>query len=206
MDTKETIISTAHDLFLRYGFKRITMDHIAQELGISKKTIYQFFRDKKELVLEATKVSFSEEEKMINETAQQSSDAVHELFLVSQYIRNKMSKMHPFILLDLKRYYRNAWKLFEECKDEIFESHIYNLLVRGISEGYFRGDIDPKILAVMRMNQVETTFDQDVFPADQFDFKDVQVQLLDHFVYGILTEKGRKVYNEYIQDQVEHEA
>jgi len=205
LETKETIVNTAHDLFLRYGFKHITMDHIAQEIGISKKTIYQFFKDKKELVYVATKHSFAEEAQMIEEVTKNSTNAVHELFMVSQHLREKMSKMHPFILLDLKRYYRNAWNLFKECKEDIFQSQIYKLLVRGIAEGNFRKDIDPKVLTAMRMSQVEMVFDQDVFPADEFDFRTVQFQLLDHFIHGILTDKGRKVYNEYIQNNAEAE-
>jgi AcrR family transcriptional regulator len=180
------------------------MDQIAQEMGISKKTIYQYFKDKRALVLEATKASFAQEEKMIAETVQQSSNAVQELFLISQHIRQKLSRIHPFILSDLKKYYRNAWDMFQQCKSTIFESQIFELLERGIQEGHFRKDINPRILTVMRMTQVEMVFDQETFPADKFDFKEVQMQILDHFVHGILTDKGRKVYNQYLLEN--HEA
>jgi hypothetical protein len=109
-----------------------------------------------------------------------------------------MSRIHPSILSDLKKYDRNAWEMFQQCKSKVFESQIFKLLERGINEGHFRKEIDPKILTVMRMNQVEIVFDQETFPVEEFDFKEVQMQLLDHFVHGILTDKGRKAYNQYL--------
>ncbi|MEM7548699.1 MAG: TetR/AcrR family transcriptional regulator [Bacteroidota bacterium] len=201
MEIKESIIQTADRLFMAYGFKRITMDEIASELGISKKTIYQYFKDKKEVVYEVTKASLEEEKNIIEETTQRSENAIEELFLISQRIRQKHLQMNPYILSDLRKYYHNAWQLFLNFKKEMFHDCIKNLIDKGIKEGYFRPEINSEILTVMRLEQAQMVFDTELFHPEKFEFKEVQIQLLDHFVHGILTDSGRALHAEYLKNQ-----
>jgi AcrR family transcriptional regulator len=197
---KQDIIETGERLFMTYGFKRVTMDEIAGEMGISKKTIYQFFKDKNELVEEATRFSLKGEEKIIRETTQKANNSIEELFLISRQIRDKMKRMSPYILLDLKKYYKSAWNLYLDFKKEIFHNAIKDMLKRGMESGYFREDIDPEILTILRLEQVQMTFDTNVFPVDKFDFGEVQLQIFDHFVHGLLTEKGLRLLNDYLKN------
>lgn len=74
-------------------------------------------------------------------------------------------------------------------------------LERGIEEGYFREEIDPEFLARLRVEQVQLVFDDRIFPTDQFNLKETQMKLFDHFVHGIVTEKGRKLYKKYLENE-----
>jgi hypothetical protein len=137
-----------------------------------------------------------EKEKMlaIKEVAQ---DAIHEIFLLSQYLRKHTQNVNPSILFDLQKYHQNAWKIYLSFKENVFIDELKATLYRGISEGYFREDIDVDILAQLRIMEIQMAGDQDIFPQDKFDFKNVIIQLFDHFMQGVLTENGRKKLAQY---------
>ena len=78
----------------------------------------------------------------------------------------------------------------------IFKMIVDNL-TRGIKEGNFRNDINIEILSRLRVEQVQICFDQKIFPRDQFEFKEVQMQIFDHFLFGIVTPKGKSLYEKY---------
>ncbi len=197
MENKEQIAQAAEDLFMAYGVRSVTMDDISRKISISKKTIYQYYRDKDEVVCLVTKrVLQKEKEKMlaIKEVAQ---DAIHEIFLLSQYLRKHTQNVNPSILFDLQKYHQNAWKIYLSFKENVFIDELKATLYRGISEGYFREDIDVDILAQLRIMEIQMAGDQDIFPQDKFDFKNVIIQLFDHFMQGVLTENGRKKLAQY---------
>jgi AcrR family transcriptional regulator len=197
VENKEQIAQAAEDLFMAYGVRSVTMDDISRKISISKKTIYQYYRDKDEVVCLVTKrVLQKEKEKMlaIKEVAQ---DAIHEIFLLSQYLRKHTQNVNPSILFDLQKYHQNAWKIYLSFKENVFIDELKATLYRGISEGYFREDIDVDILAQLRIMEIQMAGDQDIFPQDKFDFKNVIIQLFDHFMQGVLTENGRKKLAQY---------
>ncbi len=196
MESKAKIIAKTDELFRLYGVKSITMDEIACELGISKKTIYQYFKDKDELVYETTLYLLECDRKEFDDIQVQADNSIEELFLISKCLRRNFENLNPSILFDLKKYHPKAWDLFIEFKETFFKGTVRKSLERGMSEGYFRSEIDVDILTVLRLEQVQMSFDPRVFPRNQFDFKEVQIQFFDHFVNGILTDKGRTYYNE----------
>lgn len=197
MENKKQIVQAAEDLFMAYGVRSVTMDDISRKISISKKTIYQYYRDKDEIVCLVTeRVLRKEKEKMlaIKEVAE---DAIHEIVLVSQYMRKHTQNVNPSILFDLQKYHPNAWKIYLSFKESVFLDALKATLYRGIEEGYFRQDIDVDILAQLRIMQIQMAGDQEIFPQDKFDFKKVIIQLFEHFMQGVLTEKGRKKLAQY---------
>ena len=197
MNTKENIIQTASDLFMKYGVRSITMDEIARELSISKKTIYQFFKDKDEIATIATQRHMELEKAEYSEIQKNALNAIMELALTNQCMRKHFREMNPSLLFDLKKFHKNAWNNWLEFKNDFIKNTIVANLTRGISEGYFREDIDPETLAIYRVEQVQLAFDNSIFPREKFDFRQVQIMMFDHFVHGILTDKGRKLYKQY---------
>lgn len=179
------------------------MDEIARELGISKKTIYQFFKDKDEVVSEATKYLLECDRKEFETIHEQSANSIEELFLISKCLRKNFETLNPSILFDLKRYHPKAWEIFLEIKENFFKETVRKSLRQGIAEGFFRPEIDVEILTVLRLEQVQMSFDPRIFPRNEFDFKEIQIQFFDHFVNGIFTDKGRAYYNElFLQETV----
>ena len=194
---KEQIISTAENLFFRFGFKRVTMDDIAREMAISKKTIYQFFKDKNEIVCSATEQYLQKECCLMEAKEDESENVIRHLVNTSKHLRRHFTNIHPGAMHDLRKYFPEGWKIFIHFKEEVFLKSIVKILKRGIQDGYFRPEINPEILGVMRMEQIQLPFDETLFPRDRFDFSEVQMELLRHFISGILTEKGKQLLKDY---------
>ena len=201
MDISEKIKSESAALFLRYGIKSITMDDISRSLGISKKTIYQSFKDKNEIVCMVAKDFLEQESASISDIYKSRSNAIEKLYMFSAMMRETFSKINSNVLFDLKKYYPDAWDFYIRFKHDVFYNSIITLLNQGIREGFFRKELNPDVIAKIRLEQVQWIFDDQIFPPDQFDFKEVQLQIFEHFVYGIVTPKGFELLEELAKKQ-----
>lgn len=195
---KEKILEGASKLFMKYGVRSVTMDDVASALAISKKTIYQFYKNKDELVTSISKSHMEEEKYDYSLIEENSVDAIDEIYRVSNCFRKHMVDIHPKILFELKKYHSAAWQIYMKFKTEFVRNHIKRNIERGISEGYYRSELNPEILSAFRVEQVEMIFDDNLFPKEKFDFTEVQLQLFEHFVHGMLTDKGRILYINYL--------
>lgn len=200
---KEKILQAAGELFMKYGVRSVTMEDIARSLSISKKTIYQYFEDKDDVVKQSTQTHMDMEKQEYDEIFESSHDAVEELAKVCQCMRKNFREINPSMLYDLRKYHHSAWEIWSEFKDVYIKNSIARNLKRGIEEGFFRKEIDPETLAIFRVSQVEMVFDEKVFPRNQFDFREVHMELFDHYVHGIVTEKGLKLYEDYLAKETE---
>ena len=197
MSQKVRIIEGGEELFLKAGIKSVTMDDIARHLGMSKKTIYQFFKDKNELVTALVKKKLKEDEEEMIEYINKSSNVIEEMINMTKCSEDMFSRINPIVIHDMQKYHPDAWKVFQQFKNEVLISTLEELLTKGIKQGYIRPEIDVKIIARMRVNTVELGFNTTIFPIAEFNTWKVQVQFLDHFNYGICTLKGYKLLNQY---------
>lgn len=196
---REKILESVTALFLRYGVRSVSMDDIARELGISKKTIYQHFKDKDELVFQITHAALVERQKEFEEIERGASNAIEEQVMISKCIRKDISQMNPSLMFDIEKYHPRAWEVYVDHEKNVIEESVKRNLRRGIEEGYFRSDINVEIIARLRLQQVRMSFSDRVFPGAEFDFKEVQLQLFDHFVHGLLTLEGIEMQRKYLQ-------
>jgi len=173
------------------------MDDIATHLGMSKKTIYQFFKDKNELVIALVKKKLKEDEEQMNDIISRSANVIEEMINMMKCSEDIFSRINPIVIHDMQKYHPDAWKQFQNFKSGVIVQTLEELLSKGIQQGYIRPDIDVKILAKMRVNQVELGFNPHVFPVAEFNTWKVQQQLMEHFNYGICTLKGYKLLNQY---------
>jgi predicted transcriptional regulator len=197
LEIKERIIAKAREQFFRYGIKSVTMDDIASELGISKKTIYQHFEDKDELVYQLMLTEIATDECEWDELNKGSSNVVEKTMKSMDLCKDSFTEINPSAFFDIKKYHPRTWKLFQEHKEKFVFEMIKKDLVEGIEQGFFRADIKVDILTRMRLEQVEMGFDPNIFPPSKFKMVDVQLTLLDHFMRGMLTEKGLEIYQHY---------
>ncbi|SDS75894.1 transcriptional regulator, TetR family [Mucilaginibacter mallensis] len=193
----ERIIQGGEDLFLTAGIKSVTMDDIAKHLGISKKTIYHFFKDKNELVVALTKKKLQEDEDQMCAIMSTSGDVIEEMINMMKCSEEIFSKINPIVIHDMQKYHPDAWKEFQNFKADVLIRTLEELLNKGIKQGYIRPDIDVKIMARMRVTQVEMGFNTTLFPLSEFSPWKVQYQFLEHFNYGICTLKGYKLLDKY---------
>ena len=197
MSQTERIILGGEELFLKAGIKSVTMDDIAKHLGMSKKTIYQFFRDKNELVIALVQKKLKEDEKQMEEIVSNSGNVIEGMINMMKCSEDIFSRINPIVIHDLQKYHPDAWKQFQNFKSGVMVQTLEELLKKGIEQGYIRADIDVKIIARMRMIQVEMGFNTAVFPHSEFNVWKVQQQFHEHFNYGICTLEGHKLLNEY---------
>ena len=197
MSQTERIILGGEELFLKAGIKSVTMDDIAKHLGMSKKTIYQFFRDKNELVIALVQKKLKEDEKQMEEIVSNSGNVIEGMINMMKCSEDIFSRINPIVIHDLQKYHPDAWKQFQNFKSGVIVQTLEELLKKGIEQGYIRADIDVKIIARMRMIQVEMGFNTDIFPHSEFNVWRVQQQFHEHFNYGICTLEGYKLLNEY---------
>lgn len=184
-------------LFVQYGVRSVSMDDVARALSISKKTLYQHFTNKDELVTETVQLHMSHERSEFDTIKASSVNAIEELFLLSKCMRERVFKINPSLVYDLQKYHADAWQVFQEFKREFLMGQIMDNLQKGQNEGYYRPEIDIRLIAILRMETIQMVFNDQIFPRSEFDFMEVQMQVYDHFIHGILSEKGKELYQQY---------
>src|ERR1035438_1244916 len=142
MEADERILTAAKELFWKYGIKSITMDDIGKELGMSKKTIYTYFKDKDAVVLEISKNEFNLRKKECDEICSQSKNAIHEIILMMKQMGQMFSVMHAKLFYDLQKYHPDAWQVFNDFKVNYILQSIEKNLKRGIEEGLYRPELN----------------------------------------------------------------
>lgn len=197
MDLKGKILEEALSLFLHFGVRSVSMDDVARELSVSKKTLYQHFKNKDELVTESMKRYLTEEQAGFTGVINPSNDPVEQLYSISKCLRKHVHKLNPSLIYDLQKYHAGAWDIFEQFKDLVIIRLVEDILARGVAEGYFRQEINPVILSVLRMEIVRILFSGQAYPRTDFDPEEVQRQVFELFIHGILSEKGRIQYLHY---------
>ncbi len=199
METKERIVKKAHELIRRYGIRAVTLDEIANALGISKKTIYQFFTDKDSLVDEIMMAEFAQTNHDCELCKTQAHNAVHEIFLLMNQLDEEFRNLNPLILHDLKKFHHNTFIKFNQYMHENMIQMIADNIIRGREEGYYRTDFDIETVARFRMASVWLTFDQEVFPSTKFKLEKISHEIMEFFLYGLVTPKGYKLIEKYKQ-------
>ncbi|WP_080059705.1 TetR/AcrR family transcriptional regulator [Spirosoma aerolatum] len=202
---KQRILAEAERLFWRYGIRSVTMEDIAKQLGISKKTIYQHFTDKEQILSEVIQDKFGRDHKAMACVAVEAENPVAEIMHVLAMIQKNADQVSPNLLIDMKRHYPQAFALFKQYKEgEVLRSILENIQ-KGIEQGLYRSDLNPGILARLRVEQIELAFNNDIFPSNQYTMQQIQYELMHHFIRGMLTEQGFTIYNQYV-NQYNHEV
>ena len=186
---------------MRYGVRSISMDDIARHLSVSKKTLYQHFADKDELVTLFSRNHIERSRNEYDALREQAQNSIEELTAISRCMKRDMEQLNPALIFDIHKFYPKAWALWLDFKNKFVRNSVIKNLEKGKADGYIRPEVDPRVMAVVRVELVQIGFSTELFPTDQFKLADVQTQIFDQFVYGIVTEKGRKLYDKYKHNQ-----
>jgi len=197
METQEKIQKAALTLFFKYGIKRVTMDDIAKELGMSKKTIYQFYKEKDDLVNQLCDNVLIMEEYSFNKMNEDAKDPIHEIMLISTKMRELMQNINPIFFLDLQKFYPTAFKRFQTFKEECAYKLVLVNIKKGKEMGVYRADIDVEFTARYRLAQIDMLMFGNYFSFEKISFTKTSELILDLFAYGISTMKGHKLINNY---------
>lgn len=197
---KKSIVQGAQELFWTYGLRSVTMDDIASKLAMSKKTLYQYIQDKAELVYLCAEHQLENEHCNMEEASQKAENAIDQVLKIMEYNRQFFLNFHPSLILDLQRSYPKAWKMFLRHKEEKIIKSIKANMQRGKEEGLYREDIEPEVIARMRMAQVESIFNPQVFSPKTHHIGEVQFQIFKHFLYGLVTLEGHQLLTKAMEN------
>jgi AcrR family transcriptional regulator len=197
MEAKERILIKANELFNRYGIRSVSMDDIAAQLGMSKKTLYQYYTDKDELV-DAVFTTIMETNKLqCTECSKKGKNAIDEVFLSFDMMKEMLGSMHPSVIFDLQKYHSNTFNKFQEYRNNFLYKIIKHNLEHGIQEGLYRDDFDVDILTRFRIHSIMLPFDSNIFPNNKSQLLKIEQEILEHFLYGLATNKGEKLILKY---------
>ncbi len=197
--TRKSLLSSAEDLFLKYGIKSVSMEDIARILGISKKTIYNSISNKKGLVHAVVQSFVEKEHTQVNEIIQDSDNALAEMVSIAEHVLATLKKMKPSLTYDLKKYHANAWKIIDDVHFKFIQSTVANNLKRGIKEGYYREDINPDILSKVYLTLSRLITEDDSFVNDGHAISEVFTSVIHYHLNGIVNTKGRKELKKYLK-------
>jgi len=201
METTERILHKAHELFMRYGIRSVSMDEMAAHLGISKKTIYQFYADKDALVEGVVAIEMNKMEADCKLHNSEAENAVHEIILATESMEEIFASFNPSILYDLKKYHPKSHKRFTEHHNKFLYSIIKQNLELGIAHGLYRQEINTDILSNYRIGTIFMIFNDDHFPHGKYALFKILTEITDNFLYGIVTPKGEKLIQKYKQQR-----
>ncbi|HLP33433.1 MAG TPA: TetR/AcrR family transcriptional regulator [Bacteroidia bacterium] len=197
---EEKIISTAKGMFMRYGIKSITMDDVARELAISKKTLYQYCTDKNDLVQKVFTRHIEQVSKECSVACIDVSNPIEQLLKLSVMRAEDLNNMHPALLYDLKKYYPEQWQELDKYKNEFIFGMIWKNLEQGKATGLYREDINHEIVARFYVYLVDTVLDVDGLMRKKYDGKILHHEMVTYHLRAICTKKGLDYLNKKIKD------
>jgi AcrR family transcriptional regulator len=197
---KEKIVLKATDLFLNLGFKSVTMDDIANEMAISKKTIYAHFKNKTALVKECTYNLMNTITAGIDEICSLNQNPIEELFEIKKFVMAKIDDDNSSPQYQLQKYY-------PEISEDLKESHFEKMmectrtnLRRGIEQGLYRNNLDIDFISRLYFLGIHGTKDQSLFPLEKFSTKFITEEYLEYHLRGIVTPEGFITLKKFIKE------
>jgi AcrR family transcriptional regulator len=208
IDNKIRIREKARDLFMQYGIRSMSMDDIAFHLGMSKKTIYQYYTDKDELVASVVEDQISHSESCCEMDRKSADNAIDEMFKVMEMVEEIFRNMNPSVLFDMQKYHPAAFRKFEKHKNDYVYNTVKENLERGIKEELYRAELNVDILTRLRVNNMLLPFNHAFIAGQKNSLAEIEQQLIEHYLFGVASLKGHNLilkYKQERQNQANHE-
>ncbi len=187
-----SILNQVFPLYRRYGIKSVTMDDASKHLGISKKTLYEFFIDKEDLVRQVLTLDYDLKLQAFLEIEKKNLNAIEEVFEVYKMITDLFKDFNPSVEYDVKKYYPSLFIQLREVKrTRMFELSMKNM-EKGKRDGFFRKDLNVSLIARLHVFRVENLLGSDLFSVEELTSFRTFHELFEYHLFGILSQKGRE--------------
>jgi AcrR family transcriptional regulator len=195
LELKNRILTAARDEFYIYGFSKVTVDEIANKLGMSKKTLYKFFPSKDELVREVVRMVIKEMEACrCNVMAHDDIDFVEKLKQLMKYVGIQYSKMSRHLIEDLEKNAPSIWKEIADYRTEHIQKNFSALLKEGAAHGVFRIDVDDDLILLIYSNVIRNIINPEILTQLPYSAAQVFDAAIKILFEGMLTDAARKQY------------
>jgi TetR/AcrR family transcriptional regulator, cholesterol catabolism regulator len=190
MSIQERILEGAATLFKTYGIKAVTMDQLASYLGISKRTIYENFTDKDELLAGVLTMMTEKQKDLTQRIIDESENAIVAIFRILEISRNHFQDLSPAFFADIKKYHNDFLnKNSGKCEMPDYRYNI-QVIIKGIEDNLFRKEINPDLVNRCLFSLGRSTMDSDLYPLEQFTMRDIFRNVFISYMRGISTPEG----------------
>jgi AcrR family transcriptional regulator len=187
-------------LYRKYGIRSVTMDDVSHELGISKKTLYQYIRDKDELVRKVIDLEISTRHDHMQERFKIDLNAIEELVEIARCVGYMLKGYSPVIEYDLKKYYPDLYVKLREIRRDYMHQFIYGNLKKGKEEGLYRENLDIDIISKLSVSHIDSIFESEVISVPEFLDPRFFFEFFIYHLRGIANEKGLVVLEDQLQN------
>jgi len=195
MVNRERIIQEAAELFRMYGIRSVTMDTIAGHLGMSKRTIYEVFSDKDELLIGVLNEMTVRQKELVKKVLAESENAIVAVFKLLEFNRDHFQDTSPAFQTDLKKYHIEVlMKRADKCEMPDYRTN-QEVIESGIKQKLFRKDIDADLVNRCLYMIFMSVMNQELFPFDQFTRREVLKAGVLNYLRGISTPEGLELIN-----------
>lgn len=201
-DIKPRIQQAAHELVMQYSIRSVSMDDIANSLGISKKTIYQYFKDKEELIDSVVSDILEKNRTCCDIDRERAENAIHEIFLAAGMLVEMFKTMNPGILYDMQKYHPQIFIKFLRFKNDYLLQTCRENLERGLKEGLYREGINLNVLCKYRVESVFIPFSPEFRKGLEENLTEIQEEIIINFLFGVVNEKGYAVAKQYLDEHM----
>nr|WP_262914743.1 TetR/AcrR family transcriptional regulator [Christiangramia lutea] len=188
-------------MFLNYGFKSVTMDDIAEKLGISKKTIYTHYSTKSKLVLATSHHVFENINSGIEEIRNKKQNPIQENFEIKKFVIRHLKDEKASPHFQLQKYYPKAFESLRTRQFDLLESCISENIRRGIESGYYREDLPIDFISRIHFVGMMGVKDKDLFPVEEYSHSELMQYFLEYHLRAICTPKGIKILEEILNEK-----
>lgn len=196
-EVRENIRDKAIQSFLRYGIKNYTMDDLARDMGMSKKTLYKNYRNKVELLNEALDAYENTDAIECEMIYEQSYDPIENMFLLYRHITNSLANINPVVIFELQKYYPDIWARFNTNKSNRVLQKVNNNLDQGIELGIYRQDLNREIISLIYYHTIMSLTSSMEFTNDNFNKATLLREYLIYHLNGIASTSGKKLIEKY---------
>ncbi|MGB1204032.1 MAG: TetR/AcrR family transcriptional regulator [Chitinophagales bacterium] len=197
--TLEKILEHSLQLFAKYGIRSVSMDDIARNMGMSKKTLYQYIDNKADLVNKGMQRHLDMERAFVTKIFDADKNAIDEMVEIGNFVYLKLQQMHrPSLVYDLQKYYRESWQMLEKHRTEFIYTTVLQNIEQGMAEGLYRQNLKPELIARFYIDHSKIFLETDIFNTQQYQAADIYIELLKYHIYGIASEKGMQ----YLRDNL----
>lgn len=188
------IVEQVGRLYQRYGIKSVTMDDVARHLGISKKTLYEYFHDKEDLVRSVLELEHGHRCSFFDEIERRELNAIEELLEVYKMLNNIFREHNHSMEYDIRKYYPDLFNRMKEVRRKRMYAATHNNLLKGKREGLYRRDMNAGVIARLHVFRTESMLDNDMFSVEELTSFKVFHEIFVYHLQGILSPRGRTFF------------
>lgn len=196
---RDAILKKSGEIFLKFGFKSVTMDDIANELAISKKTIYKYFKNKFDLVDNTVNYIHNEMHKSVMCICDAGFNAIEENFEIKKTFRDLLKSTDDSPIFQLKRYYPKIYSKIIIKEYDLFKDCLYQNIEKGISQGLYRDDLNKELVSKFYFSLVISIHDSKLYTYNKNTMNKLEIAVLEYHTRAIATEKGIKILEEQLE-------